>query len=76
MPPEATRADFEARLVGDFRAVRVHYDASAVQAARQVQARAYTLSHHIVFDEGEYQPHSSEGRMLLAHELVHVMQHP
>jgi hypothetical protein len=35
---------------------------------------AYTLGSDIVLGEGNYQPDSVEGRKLLAHELVHVVQ--
>jgi len=68
------RAFFEPRFGQDFSAVRVHADGGAADAARAVQARAYTLGSHIVFDAGEYAPHTDGGRRLLAHELTHVVQ--
>jgi len=58
----------------DFSGVRVHDDALAAVSARTINAHAYTSGSHIVFDSGRYDPHSSEGRKLLAHELTHVVQ--
>jgi hypothetical protein len=58
----------------DFSRIRIHTDARAAEAARAVRARAYTVGSDIVFGEGQYQPNTFEGRHLLAHELVHVIQ--
>jgi hypothetical protein len=58
----------------DFRSVRVHRDARAAEAARAINARAFTVGQDVVFDAGEYQPNSQQGRRLLAHELAHVLQ--
>ena len=58
----------------DFGSVRVHTDSRAAESARELDARAYTLGHHIVFDAGRYVPRTGEGRALLAHELTHVLQ--
>jgi outer membrane protein OmpA-like peptidoglycan-associated protein len=54
--------------------VRVHTDARAAESARAVNARAYTVGRDVVFGQGEYDPQSSAGRRLLAHELAHVVQ--
>ena len=72
--PEDSRAFFESRLGTDFRDVRVHTNPRAADAARAVQARAFTLGRDIFFDQGEYRPRQTEGRRLLAHELTHVAQ--
>ncbi|WP_299210367.1 DUF4157 domain-containing protein [uncultured Tateyamaria sp.] len=69
----ADRAYFEPRLGYDFSRVRLHTDASAQRAARGINARAYTLQNHIAFAPGEYST-STEGRRLMAHELVHTLQ--
>ena len=58
----------------DFRQVRVHTDARAVQSAREVGAAAYTVGHDIVFGSGQFAPETERGRALLAHELTHVVQ--
>jgi hypothetical protein len=57
-----------------FAHVRVHTDDRAAQSARAVGAVAYTVGNHVVFDAGQYQPHTSAGRQLLAHELTHTIQ--
>ncbi|MCY1078896.1 eCIS core domain-containing protein [Archangium lansingense] len=72
--PMAVRSFFEPRFGYDFSQVRVHADGEAANAAREVRARAYTIGRHIVFGEGQYQPATSEGKLLLAHELTHVVQ--
>jgi hypothetical protein len=54
--------------------VRIHTDARAAEAARAVQARAWTVGNHIAFDSGAYAPQTAAGRRLLAHELTHVVQ--
>ena len=58
----------------DFRQVRIHWDARAAASARALHARAYTVGRHIVFAAGQYAPHTRAGRLLLAHELAHVLQ--
>lgn len=65
---------FASRLGYDFSNVRVHTDAAAAQSARQINARAYTVGHHLVFDEAQFAPHTAAGQRLLAHELTHVVQ--
>lgn len=72
----ATRSFFEPRFQHDFSQVRVHDDSRAAESARAVQARAYTVGRHVVFNEGEFRPDSTEGRRTLAHELTHVVQQP
>jgi hypothetical protein len=68
------RADLEPRFGVDFGAVQVHTDARAATSAAEYNARAYTFGRNIVFGENQYQPSSSSGRHLLAHELSHVVQ--
>src|SRR5690606_37041495 len=46
----------------------------AVASARAAGARAVTVGEHIAFRDGLYQPDTSDGRMLIAHELTHVLQ--
>jgi hypothetical protein len=69
-----TRRFFEPRFDHDFSRVRVHHGEKAAKSADAFMARAYTIGPHIVFGPGEYQPHSNEGRRLLAHELAHVIE--
>ncbi|MGO4836513.1 DUF4157 domain-containing protein, partial [Rhizobiaceae sp. 2RAB30] len=49
-------------------------DAAAATAARDIDARAYTLGTNIAFAPGEYAPATRQGGGLLAHELAHVAQ--
>lgn len=70
----SVRAFMEPRLGHDFSQVRVHTDTQAVVSAQAVNALAYAVGHHVVFGNGQYQPDTSEGRHLLAHELAHVVQ--
>ncbi len=58
----------------DFSDVRVHTGDAADHSARSVSAHAYTVGPHIVFQRGAYDPASSSGQTLLAHELTHVVQ--
>lgn len=74
-PIEAgTRDLMESRFGHDFSDVRVHADDQAAEAARSIEARAFTTGRDIVFGAGEYQPSTSQGQRLIAHELAHVTQ--
>src|SRR5205807_587687 len=68
------RSEMESRFGHDFSRVRIHQDSRAAQSARAVDASAYTLGQEIVFNSGQYDPASTEGRRLLAHELAHTVQ--
>ena len=67
------RKHMEQRFGYDFSRVRVHADAAAEQSARDVNADAYTVGHHIVFGAGRFAPGTHDGRRLIAHELTHVV---
>jgi Domain of unknown function (DUF4157)/Calpain family cysteine protease len=69
-----TRGFMEERFGHDFSGVRVHADDNAAEAARNVTARAFTTGRDIVFGANEYQPATSQGQKLIAHELTHVVQ--
>jgi len=74
---ESERGFFEPRFgvdFSDFSQVRVHTDTRAAEAARAVNARAFTLGRDVVFGAKHYTPGTSHGQKLLAHELSHVMQ--
>jgi len=71
---EPVRTDMEARLGADFSDVRVHTDGAADHSARSVQAHAYTVGSNIVFQRDKFDPGTSAGQTLLAHELTHVVQ--
>lgn len=69
-----TRSFFEPRLGADLSNVRVHTGSQAAGVSRQLNARAFTVGNDITFGAGQYQPSSSDGKRLLAHELTHVIQ--
>lgn len=72
--PRSVRNFFEPRFGHDFSQVRVHTDARAAEAARAVNARAFTVGKNVVFGAGQYTPGSKAGQKLLGHELTHVAQ--
>jgi hypothetical protein len=74
-PLDPVARDFmEPRFGHDFSKVRVHIDARAAKSARTINAVAYTIGQNIVFGSNQYEPQNNEGKQLLAHELVHVVQ--
>ncbi len=73
LPPELQRK-FEGSLGADLGAVRVHTGAASAEAASAVQAHAYTVGNDVHFAAGQYDPASSAGEKLLAHEVAHTVQ--
>lgn len=65
---------FSSRIGYDFSNVRIHTDKEAAESAKAINARAYAVDNNIVFNEGQYNTESIEGKKLLAHELTHVVQ--
>ncbi|MEM9213252.1 MAG: DUF4157 domain-containing protein [Cyanobacteria bacterium P01_F01_bin.150] len=61
----------EPRFGTDFSNVRVH---ETPDLANAIQAQAFTHGQDIYFNSGKYNPESSGGKELLAHELTHVVQ--
>lgn len=72
--PESSRAYFEPRFGHDLGGVRVHAGAQAAQAARSINAQAFTVGRDVAFAAGQYSPETGAGKRLLAHELTHVIQ--
>ncbi|MBD2336006.1 DUF4157 domain-containing protein [Calothrix sp. FACHB-156] len=71
---DSTRGFFEPRFGYNLGDVRIHKDASANKAARELNAEAFTIKKDIFFNAGRYDPQSSQGKWLLAHELTHTVQ--
>ena len=71
---DRTRAQMEPALQQDLSGVRVHNDGAADQLSSQFNAKAFTTGQDIFFRQGAYDPGSSGGDKLLAHELTHVVQ--
>ncbi len=58
----------------DFSQVQVHTGEQANQMNQSLNAKAFTHGSDIYFNKGQYNPSSTEGKHLLAHELTHVVQ--
>ncbi|MEM9543286.1 MAG: DUF4157 domain-containing protein [Cyanobacteria bacterium P01_E01_bin.42] len=69
-----TQDFMESRFGTDFGGVRVHTDSNAVQMNKDIGAQAFTHGQDIYFNSGKYNPGSSSGKELLAHELTHTVQ--
>ena len=71
---DGTRNFMESRFGNDFSSVRVHTNAESVQMNQSLQAQAFTHGNDIYFNSGKYNPESTGGKRLLAHELTHTIQ--
>ncbi|GIM96623.1 eCIS core domain-containing protein [Paractinoplanes toevensis] len=72
--PDEARAGLEQHLGADFGGVRVHTGPGADALSRSIDAEAFTTGSDVFFRAGRYDPDSTAGRGLLAHELTHVVQ--
>jgi len=70
----STRTEMENGFGHDFSGVRVHTDSEAQQMNKNLNAQAFTHGQDIYFDEGKYNPGTTSGKHLLAHELTHTVQ--
>lgn len=68
------RLQMESAFGSNFSGVRIHTGAEAHSLNQAVNAVAFTTGSDIFFSQGTYNPASSSGRELLAHELTHVVQ--
>jgi hypothetical protein len=68
------RSSMERGFGADFGNVRVHTGGQSDTLNRSLNARAFTVGSDIFFKSGEYNPGSSGGKELLAHELTHTVQ--
>jgi hypothetical protein len=72
--PGATSAEMGQGFGADFSGVRIHTDSNADTLNRSMGARAFTVDNDVFFASGEFQPGTSSGKHLLAHELAHTLQ--
>jgi hypothetical protein len=72
--PSPVRKQMESRFGMDLSGVPVHTDAAAAGEAKSIGARAFTRNRELYFAQGRYNPNSSSGQALIAHELTHVAQ--
>jgi hypothetical protein len=70
----AVQGQMESSFGANFGGVRIHTDTHADSLNRALNARAFATGKDIFFRQGEYNPGTSVGRELLAHELTHVVQ--
>ncbi|MGN9758649.1 eCIS core domain-containing protein [Streptomyces sp. SD31] len=70
------RRELEEQLGHDLGSVRLHTDRDANALTGMLGADAVAVGQNIFFGEGQYQPGTEQGRALLAHELLHTIQHP
>ena len=73
LPPGIQR-EMSQSFGADFSGVRVHTGSEAAQMSQSIQAQAFTHGGDIYFNQGKYNPESSDGKKLLAHELTHTVQ--
>jgi len=50
------------------------FSSGGLELSLALNAHAFTLGHDVIFGAGQYKPGTTEGRSLLAHELMHVVQ--
>ena len=70
----STREQMGQAMGYDMSGVRVHTSTEADDLSHQLGAQAFTTGQDVFFREGAYDPGSSAGRELIAHELTHVVQ--
>ena len=72
--PAKTRMEMESSFGRDFSDVNVHTDQDSVEMNKDLKAQAFTHGKDIYFGPGKFNPESSDGKRLLAHELTHTIQ--
>ena len=71
---DGVRSSMERGFGADFSGVRVHTGGQADALNRSLNARAFTTGSDIFFGQGQYNPGSTGGQELIAHELTHTVQ--
>ncbi|GAB2577933.1 eCIS core domain-containing protein [Spirosoma areae] len=72
--PTATLTEMSQAFGHDFTNVRIHTTSQAEQLSHELRAQAFTHGSDIYFNAGKYNPETTDGKRLLAHELTHVVQ--
>lgn len=72
--PEKIQHKMGRALGMDFKNVQLHSDAPTAAMASNLGAKAFTKGENIYFNQGEYNPETTAGQHLIAHELTHVKQ--
>ncbi len=72
--PADLRRELERRLGYDLGGVRLHVGAASAAAASALHAQAFTIGQAVHFGSGSFDPSSTQGRRLIAHEVAHTVQ--
>ncbi|MDX1670858.1 MAG: DUF4157 domain-containing protein [Balneolaceae bacterium] len=72
--PDNVRSYMEPRFGADFSNVRIHTGSDATGMSSQIRAQAFTHGSDIYFNRGKFNPGTSQGKHLIAHELTHTIQ--
>ena len=72
--PDKTAKQMEQAFGADFSQVVIHTNGESDALNKEVHSLAFTSGQDIYFASGQYNPDSSSGKNLLAHELTHVIQ--
>ncbi|VAW96010.1 hypothetical protein MNBD_GAMMA22-824 [hydrothermal vent metagenome] len=70
--PDELRDEWQPEVESDLSQLRIYKNQTS---ANDIGARAYTFGQSMVFAPGQYQPNSTRGRQLLAHETAHALYH-
>jgi hypothetical protein len=72
--PESLGRNMGNAMGTGFDNVRIHRDGQSAAIAGEMGAKAFTHREDIYFNQGQYNPDTTGGRHLIAHELAHVEQ--
>jgi len=69
-----TLGEMESLLVSKFGDVHIHIDEESASLASALGVDAFTVGRDIFFGRNKYRPNTKTGKLLLAHELAHIVQ--
>ena len=72
--PSDLRSKMETGFGADFSSVRFHTGPVASEMSSSIKAKAFTYWNDVYFNAGQYNPGTSDGQRLIAHELTHTLQ--
>ncbi|MDH4474745.1 MAG: DUF4157 domain-containing protein [Fluviicola sp.] len=68
------KQEMESGFGADFSGVKIHTDDRAASMSKEIGAQAFTNKGDIYFNQGKFNPATTQGKTLLAHELTHTIQ--
>lgn len=72
--PNNIISEMNNKLGYDFNQVRIHLGENAKVLSNYFNAKAFASGNNIYFGANQFKPNAIEGKKLLVHELVHVIQ--